>query len=98
MNGRHTSGRIAAIVPPSSCFTTRFLVADTGEHIAKVAHMDYSAGDVFTDVGNAERLAACWNLCEGFSTDELKSKADAIREAIGIVLCGKGPVGEARGT
>ena len=60
MNGRHTSGRIAAIVPPSSCFTTRFRVADTGEHIAKVAHMDYSAGDVFTDVGNAERLAACW--------------------------------------
>lgn len=73
----HTNDRIRSIVPPSSCFTTRHLVSDDKEvHIAKVGHMDYTSGDVHSDVANAERLAACWNACVGIPTEHLQPYQD----------------------
>jgi hypothetical protein len=52
--------------------TVRFLVGnDTDAHIAKVGNMDRTSGDVFSDVANADRLAAAWNACEAIPTAEL---------------------------
>ena len=69
---KHTPGLIRDTVPPSSCMTTRYLEGDeNGVHIAKVGHMDYTSGDVYSDVANARRLAAAWNACDKLPTAEL---------------------------
>jgi len=36
-------------------------------------------GDDSQDEANARRLAACWNACEGMSTEWLEGRADAMR-------------------
>lgn len=54
---KHTPGPWNVAVPPSACLTTRFIEAETGEHIAKIGHMDYSSGSQESDLANARLIA-----------------------------------------
>lgn len=71
---QYTDELLEDSVPPSCAMTVRYLQGqESGTHIAKIGHMDRTAGDVFLDVGNAKRLAAAWNACHGVPTVDLKT-------------------------
>lgn len=65
MNAQHTQGRI--VVNPIQL--DQIATADASKGIARVTHFGHS---VDTVIANARRLAACWNACEGISTDDLE--------------------------
>ncbi|MDD2728298.1 hypothetical protein [Malikia sp.] len=64
MSAQHTQGLLA--VNPTEL--DQITAADTGKEIARATHFGHS---VDTIIANARRLAACWNACDGISTDDL---------------------------
>jgi hypothetical protein len=91
----HCRGTIWAVVPPSCAMTTRYLETEDGVHVAKVGHMDYSAGSVFADVANAKRLAACWNAFVGIPTEKVAALRSSLRRYDdALVAAGVTPSGE----
>lgn len=66
MSTQHAQGRLTACTPSDTLHAIRnardCIVADVG----------YS-GTTTVDTANARRLVACWNACEGLSTEKLEN-------------------------
>ena len=73
MSAKHTRGRM--VVNPIQL--DQIATADASKGIAHVTHFGHS---VDTVIANARRLAACWNACNGVSTEHLED--DAVRKLI----------------
>ncbi len=65
MNAQHTQGLM--VVNPIQL--DQIATADASKEIARVTHFGHSTETV---IANACRLAACWNACEGVSTEALQ--------------------------
>ncbi|GEM_PF-6872475 len=72
----HTPGRLS--VDKSDCKDFTILVADAG----CVAVMEANPFVGIRSEANARRLAACWNACEGLSTETIESGAKMIRQTM----------------
>jgi hypothetical protein len=65
----HTQGKLKANGSERSLAT--WLEAESGKRVATMKQGE-------TDWGDACRLAACWNACEGISTDALETEGSAV--------------------
>jgi hypothetical protein len=65
MSAQHTQGLLA--INPIEL--DQIAAADTSKEVARATQFGHS---VDTIIANARRLAACWNACDGISTDDLE--------------------------
>ncbi len=70
MSGQHTPGRLEAMAVAGNDFGVRgpYILAVVDPLRAKIVGV---AGELTEQ--DARRLAACWNACEGLTTDNLES-------------------------
>jgi len=78
MSAAHTPDRVVAV---DGAYVAEVRSAKDGRVVARISsrgtlHISQEERD------DARRLAACWNACEGISTDELEARA-AIAQAQG---------------
>lgn len=70
-----TVGRIEVLIGPNGDALGLYPIGGTGNDDL----MDWHA-EAFRSADGARRLAACWNACEGVSTEDIENCAKAIRE------------------
>lgn len=81
MSGQHTQGRLIAryeyLMPESHAGRKIGGASDKAKDFAEYAHIIATGGSKYHDAeANVRRLAACWNACEGVSTEGVELIAD----------------------
>ena len=72
MSATHTQGKLKAKGRDLMLEAGRFRMASDVTACGAASGLK---NDIEVAIGNTRRLAACWNFCQGISTEELEARA-----------------------